>query len=309
MRVDFGVVTVRSSRRSLRWVGFLAALAAAAAGVVAPEALQARSRWVYPGPDGKLVYKTLPTGDRIMDFSHAGYMGGGVALPTVAVAKTIGPSGGDDTARIQAAIDEVAARPLKDGFRGAVLLAPGVYTCTGTIRITAAGIVLRGSGSVGAKRSTIKLVGKPHNGIAVGDKAARSESAEGARTRIADAYVPSGAAGFTVVDAAGFAPGDTITIRKAVTAEWVKFMGMDDLERDGKKQTWLAPGRVLTTERTVKGVTGKRIVLDVPLSDSFDAKFAGPQGTAVVKVRPSWLTQVGIEHLHIECPPQPIAHT
>ena len=41
------------------------------------------SQWVYPGPDGKLVYKTTPAGDRIMDFSYAGYMGGGVALPDV----------------------------------------------------------------------------------------------------------------------------------------------------------------------------------------------------------------------------------
>ena len=43
------------------------------------------SRRVYPGPDGKLVYKTTPAGDRIMDFSNAGYMGGGVALPALPV--------------------------------------------------------------------------------------------------------------------------------------------------------------------------------------------------------------------------------
>ena len=42
-----------------------------------------KSEWVYAGPNGKLVYKTTPAGDRIMDFSHAGYMGGGVALPAV----------------------------------------------------------------------------------------------------------------------------------------------------------------------------------------------------------------------------------
>jgi hypothetical protein len=36
------------------------------------------SEWVYPGPDGKLTYKKIPAGDSIMDFSCAGYMGGGV---------------------------------------------------------------------------------------------------------------------------------------------------------------------------------------------------------------------------------------
>ena len=293
----------------MQCLAFLAALAAAAVGLGSSAGPRATSRWVYPGPDGKLVYQTLPTGDKIMDFSHAGYMGGGIALPTVSVQKTVEPSGGDDTARIQAAIDAVAALPLKDGFRGAVLLAPGVYPCSGTITITADGVVLRGSASRGGRRSTIKLVGKPHNGITVAGKDGGREPAEDARTRVADAYVASGATSFTVGDAKGFAAGDTITVRKTVTAKWVNFMGMDDLVRDGKKQTWLAPGRALGTERTIKAVDGNTITLDVPLADSYDAKFAGPQGTAVVKIRPAWLTQVGIEHLHIECPPQAIPHT
>ena len=108
----------------------------------------AQSQWVHPGLDGKLVYKTTPQGDRIMDFSYAGYMGGGVALPTVVVKKTIAPSGqDDDTATIQSAINEVAKLPLANGFRGAVLLAPGTYACSQTIRIPTSGIVLRGSGS------------------------------------------------------------------------------------------------------------------------------------------------------------------
>ena len=42
-------------------------------------------QWVALGGTGKLEYKTTPKGDRIMDFSHAGYMGGGVALPTLPV--------------------------------------------------------------------------------------------------------------------------------------------------------------------------------------------------------------------------------
>src|SRR4051812_40997461 len=114
-------------------LALVTALATAAGGLAAtPGSQQATSRWMYPGPDGKLIYQPLPTGERIMDFSHAGYMGGGIALPTVAVRKTVEPSGGDDTAVIQAAIDAVAALPLEQGFRGAVLLAPGVYPCSGT---------------------------------------------------------------------------------------------------------------------------------------------------------------------------------
>jgi hypothetical protein len=310
MRAVLGVITVHSSPRSMQCVALLAALAATVGGPGASSRLQTTSRWVYPGPNGKLVYKTLPTGDKIMDFSHAGYMGGGVALPTMAVQKTVEPSGGaDDTARIQEALDAVAVLPRKDGFRGAVLLAPGVYPCSGTLAIGADGVVLRGSASEGNQRSTIKLVGKPHNGITVIGKDSGRKPAEGAKTRVADAYLPSGSTSFNVVNATGFAPGDTVSVRKSVTPEWVKFMGMDDLVRDGKKQTWLAVGRVLATERTVQAVDGNRITLDVPLADSYDAKFTGPQGTAVVKIQPNWLTQVGIENLHIECPSQAIPHT
>jgi len=37
------------------------------------------------GADGKLAYRTTPNGARILDFAHAGYEGGGVALPGVIV--------------------------------------------------------------------------------------------------------------------------------------------------------------------------------------------------------------------------------
>jgi hypothetical protein len=212
--------------------------------------------------------------------------------------------------------------PLQDGFRGAVVLGPGVFVCSGTIKISASGVVLRGSGSGADKgqRTTIKLVGKPYNGITAGSvtaKKAKDDTSEVAQkkpsgnvsTKIVDAYVPSGSYTFSVANAKGFAVGDMIAIRKVVTADWVKFMHMDDLVRDGKKQTWLAVGRALTTERQIKTIEGNKITLDVPVSDSFDARYFKPAGFAVVKIKPSWITQVGIEHLHIESPPQAFNHT
>jgi hypothetical protein len=286
---------------------------------------RAHSEWVSPRADGRLVYKTTPAGDRIMDFSHAGYMGGGVALPDVPVLRTIQPSGkSDDTAAIQAAIDEVAKLPAQTGFRGAVLLGPGTFTCADAIRLSADGVVLRGSGNTpGSRRTTIKLVGRPHVAIMVrggersrgrrsggddGDRAAR-----GGATAITDAYVPSGATSFTVADASGLAPGDRVEIRKPVTAAWVRFMHMDDLVRDGKPQTWIGTNQPLTTERIVAAVSGKTITLDVPLSDSIDSKFFEPSHPAEVaklagKPR-GRVAQCGVESLHIECPPQAINHT
>jgi hypothetical protein len=269
------------------------------------------SAWVHRGPGGKLVYKTTPAGDRIMDFSHAGYMGGGVAIPTVAVKRTVEPTGGaDDTAAIQAAIDEVSALPEKGGFRGAVLLRPGVYLCSGTLTISTSGVVLRGSGSAAGKaRTTLKLTGEPHVAIRVRAAGGQPEPG-GPETTIADPYVPSGAIHFTVADASGLAAGDTILVRRPVTEAWVAFMQMHDMTRNGRRQTWLRPGTSLATERTIKSVAGKTITLEVPLSDSYDARYLAPPGASIVKIRPpARLSQVGIEQLHIESPPQEISHS
>jgi hypothetical protein len=46
-------------------------------------AASSNSQWAHFGPDRKLVYATTSKGDRIPDFSSAGYRGGGIALPHV----------------------------------------------------------------------------------------------------------------------------------------------------------------------------------------------------------------------------------
>jgi hypothetical protein len=100
-------------------------LALRAAAPPPPLAAQGTSTWVSMGADRRLHYKTDSLGNRIMDFSQAGYGGGGVRLPVSPVAVTLAPSGGDDTPAIQAAIDQVSAMPPDArGFRGAVLLHP-----------------------------------------------------------------------------------------------------------------------------------------------------------------------------------------
>jgi hypothetical protein len=294
---------------------FLSAVSAAAA-AENPRDNVGQSSWVHVGADGKLACKTTPAGDRIMDFSYAGYGGGGVALPDVPVRETVSPSGGvDDTPVIQSAIDRVAALPIENGFRGAVLLAPGNFICAGTLTISASGVVLRGSGASGDGKSTLKLTGRPHNAIAVRSPGspARSEAAAdraAGRTLIADAYVPSGTKSFAVVDAKNLAVGDTILIQRPVTEAWVKFMVMHDLTRDGQPQTWLRTGTTTNTERRIAVIEGNKLTLDVPLSDSFDAKYLNPPGSTVLKIAPpARLMRVGIERLHIEAPPQEINHT
>jgi hypothetical protein len=87
-------------------------------------------------------------------------------------------------------------------------------------------------------------------------------------------------------------------------------MGMDNLTRDGRPQTWIRTGSTLPIERRIAAITGNIFTLVVPLSDSLDSKYLNPPGVAVVKVQPpARPTQIGIERLHIISPPQHVNHT
>jgi hypothetical protein len=215
------------------------------------------------------------------------------------VAKTVSPSGGDDTAAIQAAIDAVSLRELKDGFRGAVLLAPGPFSCSKTLTIKSSGVVLRGSGS-GEGGTVISMTGSPHLCLSFGGQG--DPKTVGRPVAIIDPYVPSGSFSFHVADAAGLTPGDTVLINRPATPAWVKFMGMDTLVRNGREEHWVSGE--MHTERSIKAVSGNLVTLDVPLADSFDTRYLNPPGGSVVKCdlreRP---TQIGMEHFRIVSPP------
>ena len=285
----------------------------------------AESEWVHPGPDGKLLYKTTDRGDRIMDFSYAGYEGGGVSLPTIAARKTIQPlgNGKDDTANIQSAIDELAkSLPGPDGFRGALVLAAGDFTCSGTINLSVPGIVLRGSGN---NATTLHMTGDRHRAFNIGPQqrnrreaapddntpAPEADAADTSHdsTQITDAYVPEGTRTFTVQNAANFHVGDHIAIHRPTTKAWVHFMNMDTLKRDGRPQTWIGGTRSELQQRTITAITNNQITIDIPLADSFDAKLLNPPGVSLSKSQPeARVHHVGIENLHIQCPPLEIAY-
>jgi hypothetical protein len=269
---------------------------------VAQDRTPAHSQWVYFSRSGKLAYQTMKSGDRIIDFSYAGYMGGGVALPVVPVRRTVSPSGGDDSAAIQAAIDEVSQIAPVGGVRGAVLLRAGRFHCTKTLAIGASGVVLRGSGS-GDAETTIELTGDPHLGISIAGES--KIEPQGKTTTLADAYVAAGSLALRVRDASLFHIGDTIQIVRPVTPAWVHFMEMDEMVRGGKKQTWVAGE--LTAERVVRAIQGDKLLLDVPLTDSYDAKYLGANGTTVGKIdHTGQIEQVGVENLRLVAPARKI---
>ena len=281
------------------------------------------SQWVRPNADGKLAYATTPAGDHIVDFSYAGYRGGGVALPDAPVAETLAPSGADDTSALQSALDRVAARAAKANAPQALLLAPGTFHLSAPVNISASNLVLRGSGR---DKTTITLTGVPHIGFIIGIAGLNATSAPAnpdedsagpsadelpakaahAHTTLADVYIPSGTRQLPVVSAAGFSTGDTILIKHPITPDYLRFMGMDHLERSGRAEHWV--GSSITTERRIAAIRGNTLVLDVPITDDYDPRFGGGSGTDVIAApAPERLHDAGIEALTLTAPSVSIA--
>jgi len=284
---------------------FYALVMAFAAAQLAAQAPSARL-----DSQGHLVYAHTAHGDHMADFSYAGYMGGGVALPAVPAGETLAPSGPDDTAAVQAALDRIAVQAATKHHALALVLAPGTFHLSKTIEITASNVVLRGSG-VG--KTILILTGAPHLGIHIGSSTASGEDEDAATTETPAAasavtttlapgvFVPSGARSIQVANATGFGTGDTIQIDHPITPEYVAFMGMNLPDRDGKPEHWI--GSRIVIERRVASISGNNLTLDVPLTDSYDPKFGGGEATRIQKIAPPHrLSQVGVELLSIACP-------
>ena len=100
---------------------------------------------------GVITFNADGNGYKIPDFSHAGYKNSDEDLPVFGVEYTAGATintpSGDETARIQAAIDTVEALSLNGfGFRGAVVLGAGTWNFSSELSIEASGVGIRGAG-------------------------------------------------------------------------------------------------------------------------------------------------------------------
>jgi len=275
------------------------------------------SKWVYYNSSGNLTYKTLDAqGDKIMDFSTAGYEQGLVPIPTAPVEATVSPSGGDDTANIQAAINTVSGMPLdtNTGLRGAVLLQAGGYTVSGSLTITASGVVLRGSGNGASPSSntviTMTQAVTPYPLVILGTSG-NSPTFVGTPTAITDAYVPAGTLHVDVASTAGLSVGSTVIITRPVTEAWINFMGMtpEDLgiTCSGSPCNWIDVGsQGLITDRTITAIKGNRITLDAPMSDSINSAYCGVDGATLQPYTFSGrISQVGVEDFSVIAPVPP----
>ncbi|MCC5804698.1 MAG: hypothetical protein JJU00_00090 [Opitutales bacterium] len=278
-------------RRPLAWLCFFLLPAA----VVLPD-LRAEQigRAVHRGDTGALIYEEDDLGNRLPDFSAAGYAGGGVPLPVVDARVRVAPGAGDDTARIQAAIDYVASLPADDdGFRGAVALEAGEFRVYGQLRISASGVVLRGQGN-GGDGSVIVAAGTDRRTLIV--VRGTGDAVTGESVAVADDYVPVGGLWITPDSTADFSVGDRVRIDRPSPKEWIEAVGMH-ISPARTHYRW-REGRIdLSWDRTVTEVADGRLRLDAPLTTALEARFGG---ATVVRVEdPGRIARVGIERLRL----------
>lgn len=251
--------------------------------------------------DGKLVYLKAEKGDTIPDFSYCGYKGGGVALPDVKVFETLSPQpSGDDTQRIQKAINQVSEKPLDDdGIRGAVLLKAGTYRVSGTLTITQSGVVLRGEGQHEGGTIIIATGTKKRSLITIGGKEIGKSEIPGTRRSITQKRVALGAKVIELVSTEGFKAGDKIIVFRPGTKEWIKALGTDKLNKGPKDKVknWKPQSYNFSFERKIMAVNDKSIEIDAPIVFSMEERFGGGE---VYKCSPDLrISNVGVENLRL----------
>lgn len=247
---------------------------------------------------GNLTYYPDADGFVLPDFSHAGYRGGGVEIPFIPVVKTISAISGDNTAHIQAAIDEIGKLP--ENQRGAILLKKGKYEINGTIYVKYSGIVLRGEGNTESGTFIYAKGNVPNQRdvIVIGNTSQNKwSSGKSNQQNITDNTVPAGAMSFSVSNASAYKAGDLIAIYHPCTEAWLNAVNYGGVPAASGEQ-WEEGQVPIIYHRYITSVTGNKITIDAPffytfnknLSQSYIYKFSAS----------SILKEIGIENLRVD---------
>ncbi len=253
--------------------------------------------------DGSLTYSEDADRNRIPDFSHAGYRGGGVAIPNVPVKQIITPIEGDNTTHIQDAIDAVSALDQdSNGFRGAVLLEAGQYPVSGQIFIDTDGVVLRGIGDGRDTQDSTVIFGTgniPNQRdlivIGGGSETRWADDAPNTRQNITSDFVQIGSRSMDVEDGSTYNVGDNIIIFHPCTAEWLAAIDGGGTDDD---PNWSVGQYPIVYNRYITDISENTITVDAPVYNHLDRNLA--QSYIYVYSREGLVTNVGIENLNVQ---------
>jgi hypothetical protein len=247
----------------------------------------------------KLTYISDRDGNRIPDFSHAGYRGGGVPLPNAPVRITISPIPGDNTKHIQDAIDSMRNFPSdQNGVRGAVKLNPGIYNIEGNLYLNRNGVILRGAGGGidPAQNSIIRVSRNVQDTVLkVGDDRAVWHRQAGERVNITTDFVPVGSRTFEVEDASSFNIGDNVIVRHISTRPWLNAVNGGGT---AGAPPW-EPGFLdMFYNRHITEIEENKISIDAPVYNHLDRNLS--QSVIYKPDRRHIVSEVGVENLRIE---------
>ncbi len=246
----------------------------------------------------QLVYKQDHLGNHIPDFSSCGYEAGQSEIPDIPIVKTLKPVAGDNWQQIQSAINDLSKMPLKDnGFRGKILLHPGNYDISKTIRIFQSGIVLSGKDNKAARTILTATSSRKYNLIEVKGSGSLKIDANSI-TNITSDYIAVGAKEISVSSASNFKIGDHIILRRDSSSKWIHDIGMDRIppNEDGRYiEQWPVEKYLFDFERRIVDIQGNKLLLDAPVVMAIEQQYNGGQ---IIKVAENnRLRHVGIENL------------
>lgn len=250
---------------------------------------------VHITKDGKLEYKTDEKGNRVPDYSYCGYMASEESIPDVPVKVIVSQTEKDATFQIQSAIDYVASMPIgKNGFRGAVLLEPGIYKISGNLRIYASGIVLRGSG---CKENGTILIGTGKDRETLIQVSGKNNRINASPVELTDEYIPVNTSTLKIATGHNLSVGDRVFVTRPSTQDWIESIGADKIGTyvDYHLTKWLPGDFDINWERTIVRANDTSVTLDAPLTNAIDPAFGRGWITKF-----SWegrIHHIGIENL------------
>lgn len=242
----------------------------------------------------------LPTDRRTTWNPGVTYAGGGIPeRPDVCA--TLSPSGHDDTAAIQAAIDacpDGQTVQLTDGtFR---ISAPGIEVRRSEVTLRGAGSGEPGTGDGGTRLVKVDREEDPSNAIlSIGNSPYDIASS----TRLAE-DAEKGASTVTLVEDPGLEVGEYVLLDQVTSRDPAVDWGREHDDPGGPSRTWFSrQDRSITQIVEVVAVTGATVTFDTPLHWSFRTGYEAelsrygeyPGGPALPFVE--W---VGVEDIYFE---------
>jgi hypothetical protein len=215
--------------------------------------------------NGQLTYPEDGEGNRIPDFSNAGYRGGDVEIPNITrIAATI--PAGSSLAQINSIITSANVSASNPGV---VLMEAGTYSISGTINVNKPGLVLRGAGD-GRSGGPVTLIRQTNTSTSddfstihfsgTGDENFGSE-VSGSRSEITTSWVKVGARSFNVANSGLYSVGDNVVIEHPSNAAW-----KDAVDPEGWWDTVnFGTDRYIRYHRYITAISGNTITVDAPV--------------------------------------------